>query len=604
MAEDTMLQEAIEALRRGERARARDILTRQLKADQQNIEYWLWLSTAVETQKERIYCLQTVLQFDPKNVAAKRGLVLMGALAPDDSIKPFPMNHPRPWEPKLVLAEEKEKPKGFKALTGNPVFRLASILLIGAILLSGAFFGFNRLRRFIPILGRHTPPPTWTWTPAGPPSATPLFRTPTPTFAGPTPLIYLLSATYTPTPIYVNTPHPGAEAYRAGIRYFNNGDYTNAIGLLQQVLTPEPAAADVYYYIGESYRLSDNYQKAFDMYQNGIEANALFAPNFLGRARVRAHFDPSTDVTDDLNAAIALDPNFVDAFLERASYYLRNSQPQRALSDLQKAEALAPGSPQVYLSLAKLNLALGNNADALAEAQKANELDITILETYFVLGKAYQANDQLDQAVGAMQTYTLYAPNDVDALVTLAAAYDANKDYEHALATANKALGLDDTASLGYLARGLANLGLGDNYQAYRDLDYAFKLNKKSFEAGLGAGQALLLLGEPGNAYIQIAQVEGLIANDNQRARFLYYRALALEGVGEKGIAARDWQSLLLLPEDVMNSEMRADAEKHFYAIRTATPTSTPTKTPKPTKTPIPTRTRIPSPTTAPTATP
>jgi hypothetical protein len=56
------------------------------------------------------------------------------------------------------------------------------------------------------------------------PTMTPLVRSPTPTFIGPTPLWMLMEATYTPTPLYVNTPHPISEAYRIGIRAYQRGD--------------------------------------------------------------------------------------------------------------------------------------------------------------------------------------------------------------------------------------------------------------------------------------------------------------------------------------------------------------------------------------------
>ena len=61
MADDKMLQEAIEAVDNGHRDRARDLLTRLLKANQTNPKYWLWMSSVVESTKERIYCLQKVL---------------------------------------------------------------------------------------------------------------------------------------------------------------------------------------------------------------------------------------------------------------------------------------------------------------------------------------------------------------------------------------------------------------------------------------------------------------------------------------------------------------------------------------------------------------
>ena len=58
MADDKMLQEAIEAVANGQRERARDLLTRLLRANQANPKYWLWMSSVVDTTKERVYCLQ------------------------------------------------------------------------------------------------------------------------------------------------------------------------------------------------------------------------------------------------------------------------------------------------------------------------------------------------------------------------------------------------------------------------------------------------------------------------------------------------------------------------------------------------------------------
>src|SRR5690242_17346321 len=99
--ENPMFQDAVDALRRGDKMRAKDIITGLLKEDQNNATYWVWLSAAVDNTKERIYCLQTALKLDPQNAIARRGLVLLGALEPDENIQPFPMNRPRAWEDKL-----------------------------------------------------------------------------------------------------------------------------------------------------------------------------------------------------------------------------------------------------------------------------------------------------------------------------------------------------------------------------------------------------------------------------------------------------------------------------------------------------------------------
>ena len=121
--EDTMFQDAVDALRRGDRPRAKEVLTLLLKTDQNNPTYWIWLSASVDASKERIYCLQTALKLDPENSIAKRGLILLGALSPDETIQPFPMNRPRAWEEKLLLAHEKPKERGVRVAMRSPAVR-------------------------------------------------------------------------------------------------------------------------------------------------------------------------------------------------------------------------------------------------------------------------------------------------------------------------------------------------------------------------------------------------------------------------------------------------------------------------------------------------
>ncbi len=95
MADDVIFQEAVDALRGGNKAHARELLTGLIKNDQNNVDYWIWLSAAMETSKERVYCLQTAFKLDPENATAKRGLILLGALPADETIQPFQMNRPR-----------------------------------------------------------------------------------------------------------------------------------------------------------------------------------------------------------------------------------------------------------------------------------------------------------------------------------------------------------------------------------------------------------------------------------------------------------------------------------------------------------------------------
>ncbi len=592
----TMLQDAVEALRQGERQRARDLLTRLLKNDQTNPDVWVWLSAAVDTPKERLYCLQTALKLDPQNTAAKRGLVLLGAMPPDAGVTPFPMSHPRPWEEKAVLAEEQDKPRGLKAFIGSPVGRLVGILglgvlMVGAVIVFFSTQGSGQIRPFNPAaVSTRTPGPSPTFSPTV--TSIGSSARATPTFVGPTPLSALLDATYTPTPLYVDTPHPGTEAYRAGMRFFMNGDYRNAIALFEQLLTAEPGAVDGYYYIGQSYLGLGQPRQALNAFQNGINANPNFAPNYLGRALARLALDEKAKVIDDLNAAVQLDNNYLAALLRRGQYHLGENSLQDAQDDFSAAVRVAPGSPLGYLGLARVQLALGNPQEALDAAQQANRLDITLLESYLVLGEAFVANDQLADAVKALNTYTTYVTDDAEAFLTLSQGYNAAGSYEEALDAADRVMRLAPRSWQGLIQRANAYLRLNDALRAYEDFDQAFRLNNQSFEAGLGKGMARIAREDYNNAYVDIINVEKLIKTGTQRAEFLYYRALALDGLGEREIAYRDWVAILNLPEADTTPQMRATARERAESLRTPTPTafssSTPAATPGTPTTPSP----------------
>ena len=345
MPEDVMLNEAMEAVRQGQRARAHDLLTRLLRADQSNPQYWLWMSAVVDTAKEQAYCLQTAQKLDPANAAIRRGLVITGAAPADQNVIPQP-----PVRRKWTVDAMEEPPTGLKAIWANRVVRIAffagvSVLVLGLILLGV----FGASRKGAAVAHRPTKTPdlvsTYTLTPTAlGGKATPQI-TPSPTYSGPKPLWMLLEATYTPQPLYVNTPHPISEAYRAGQRAYERGDLPSALTFFKQASQVDLNAPDILYYIGEVESALGNQQAALDAYNQAIERSSAFAPAYLGRARASLKLSPGADVGADLQAALERDPALADAHLELAAYYLRNGDVPGALNALDAAEQLAPYSP-------------------------------------------------------------------------------------------------------------------------------------------------------------------------------------------------------------------------------------------------------------------
>ena len=76
---DQTTQQGIAALKRGDKVRARQLLIEAAKQNPDNVQAWLWLSGAVETDRERVHCLQQVLRLNPDNQAAAKGLARLVA---------------------------------------------------------------------------------------------------------------------------------------------------------------------------------------------------------------------------------------------------------------------------------------------------------------------------------------------------------------------------------------------------------------------------------------------------------------------------------------------------------------------------------------------
>src|SRR5512139_2776489 len=111
MRED-QLQAAIRAIKAGHRQRARELLSELLKGDPKRARYWLWMSAAVDSPKESIYCLETALKLEPDNKLALGGLRFFGRLAPAEEPAPISPGRARSWEQRILAGYGMTGPSG------------------------------------------------------------------------------------------------------------------------------------------------------------------------------------------------------------------------------------------------------------------------------------------------------------------------------------------------------------------------------------------------------------------------------------------------------------------------------------------------------------
>ena len=603
MAQDNMYLEAMEAAREGKRARARDLLTRLIRANQSNVDYWLGMSAVVDSQKEQIYCLEKALEVEPDNDVAKRGLVLMGGRPADDNIVPVTPKRKREWDIGAIGSGKDGKDQ---KETSIPVKRLLTLGGVAIAAFGLIYFGVFGNPLVLPQSGNSggvmittprlggTAGPTPTFIGGGPN----LQDTPLATFVGPTPLSLLLDVPYTATPRYVNTPHPSTAAYRSAMTAFDQSNWESAIEFLGQAIEIDPGAPDLRYHLGIAYLNLEDFFEAKKVFVQAANLDSKFGAAYFGMALADLGLGLEGDLVDELNDAIINDPDLGAAFVQRGIFRLSRGNADGALADLRRAEEQSPNSALLYLTLAKVFLFLERYDDALAAAQRSLEIDITIVETYWLLSQAHFALGQSRQVISPLQTYIQFEEENADAWFMLGQVLITERFYDNALAALEEALALEDTMGEVNYYRGLAYLELQDYENALKYLGNSSDNFPTWFEPHVALGRAWLETGEDAEGYTIIQASTGLAKTPQQLAVLYYWRALALEAVDEDEIALRDWELLLMLSTDVVPRERETLARSRLndagIAIPSRTPpapTSTPTITPTPTNTPTPTST-------------
>ena len=562
MDEERIFTQAREAVEQGHPKRARDLLARLLKQNPNQPQYWLWMSAVVATQKEQEYCLRSVLRLDPQNHSAKQGLVLLGAL-PLESF----------WAHPGLLAG------------------IAGVFILSVI--AGGILMIRQIQHTRPkpaaVASTATRGPLPTFTPT--PTYIVLNATTAAPGKGQNPSTPSLSATPAtpPAAVYINTPHPINEAYQAGLKALQRGDWDTAARLLEQAHMIEPEAVDILYYLGEAFRLDQKARQALEAYEKAVKMDPGFAPAYLGRARARRMINPKTGVLADLEKAISLDPQFGEAYLERAALRMADQEYTLALQDMEAAESYCGGSLEVYSLRSQVYFESKDYPAALQAARQAYQLDPNSLSVQRLLGMAAAAAGEPNMAIQSLSSYTTAQPEDAEAWLALGKAHLEGGQPQAALEALDRAVTLDKESSVGFLYRGQAKLALIEAgeipqqalqraaQEAVNDFVEARRLDSRSFAANIGLGRALFSANRLEEAHSQFNSAEALAKTPPEMAELLYWRARTLAAQGKEQAAVPDWQALLDLPEEAFPAAWRDEARQSLSSASTPTATPTPT---------------------------
>ena len=639
---ESMFMEALAAARAGNRVRARSLLTKLLKTDSSVVDYWVWMSSVVESQREKIYCLESALKLDPTNRAVLQGLTLMGARVPTEAELAGAARIPR----RQIAAVATGASIGGGVRLPRLPWRVMAYA-VGAVVVIFAV-GFIA-RAVIPFFGQRqmsvaptlpaqialasSTPETPTATATTIPATLRVQRTAIPTELAQTPLAFFVAHTPTPTTVVGITPHAAYEAYSSGLRALERGNYDQAEDFFDQVLDLDNTLPDAHYFKGEArrlYAMSDDgaddrsslLGRAIQSYDNAILKDSEYAPAYLGRGRalleravIREGRDAlnGQDLPTDYARAIELDPTLVQAYVSQAEFMRSVGLWKSTEETLQAALDEGLRDPIVYILIAEAQLHRGKNEAALENAIEGSGSDPTDIDGYFILGRTFVRLEQYEQALQPMLTYVRYQSDDHRGWSDLGRTQFELGDLAPAAFALNQALTLKGNYSPAYIGRGWLNLELGEYQAGLTDFQKALQFGQETFEMYLGLGHSYYLLGnlQEGLNQASTAMTLAALANDceildRDISRGYHLRAIIAEASDElTDYAIQNWEWILAL--ECPDPFIRELAEEHLLILTGEIPIPSPTASRTPTPlgpTPTPSRTPTPAPSLTPTNTP
>lgn len=272
-----------------------------------------------------------------------------------------------------------------------------------------------------------------------------------------------------------DNPDAMAPALRLAAHHLAMGRKQQALLVARKLQTANAANPDVLGMLAQAQLANDDKNGALETYSKlASVAPKLAAPHFQ-MARLHAMLNNLPAAEKDLNAALALEPNFAPALVAKADLAVQQGKPDQALAIARQMQKTDPKSPRGYGLEGDLLLKQGKfapaarayeqataradepltmirwhqatkgagqlkDADArIAQWQAAHPADVLVA---LYLGETDMANKQYKSAIAQYQSVIKQQPNNTVALNNLAWAYYQEKDAR-ALDTGDQALRLD-----------------------------------------------------------------------------------------------------------------------------------------------------------------
>jgi tetratricopeptide (TPR) repeat protein len=307
---------------------------------------------------------------------------------------------------------------------------------------------------------------------------------------------------------------------------------------------------------GRQYLAAGNLEKASIEFRNALQIDPRSGAAYYLNGRVAERLGNISEAVDSYAAAIDVEPGYDRARASLAKAFVLGGATQRALEVVSPGLLDHPDNPDLLAARAAARHQLGDDAEAQADAERAARLEPSNENAIAVLAALALRSNDTARAISLVDDAVKKAPRSVDLRRILASIYLSTQQPEKAEEQMRAIIALEPgemTPRL-QLAEQFAQAGKLDSAQgvledAVRDMPNrdGAKLALVEFvstQRSREQGERILrkfLADEPGDEDLRLAL--GMLlqrAGATQQASAIYQEVVRREGLGPKGLAARD----------------------------------------------------------------
>jgi tetratricopeptide (TPR) repeat protein len=212
--------------------------------------------------------------------------------------------------------------------------------------------------------------------------------------------------------------------------------------------TPTPLTAKYYFDRGIQQYKAENYDLAIDYLSRTIEIDPNYRDAYFNRARAYRGLGEFKLAIADYSKAIELEPSAA-AYNNRGNAYRYLGDFKQAIADFNTAIEIRPDYALAYSNRGDAHLGAGEIEQAFADYERAIELEPDNADHHFWRGGAYYSQGEYELAAADYSRAVDLEPDHTIAHNNLAwtLAYDLDTDYETALEHAQRAVELGSTGA-------------------------------------------------------------------------------------------------------------------------------------------------------------